>query len=312
MAMPNDPAAAVESREPRGVPGDAARDAPRGAPVNALSGGAASPALEDLEVELLLEALYQRFGSDYRGHERGPLRRKLLGLVAHRGLATISGLQERILHEPGAALDTMRRLAVPPAALFDRPEWARRQRTVLADSLRPTALPRVWLPEAAGVGEAWTLAILLAEEKLYGRTEVFATLSSDELLFEVRDATLPAAQLDVAQQGYAAGGGTGRVHDYFEIADGRARLLPRLRERITWLPYCLVTDSSFNEFNAILCPRALPDFGPLLRQRVLRLFRDSLALFGILAIDRPLGPNDAAVGDYQALFDDAGWYKRVR
>lgn len=280
--------------------------------MNAFSGIAVGPALEDLEIELLLEALYQRFGADYRSHERGALRRKLLGLLAERRLATISGLQEQALHEPGAALDIMRRLAVPPAALFDRPEWARRQRAVLADSLRPTALPRVWLAEAAGVGEAWTLAILLAEEKLYGRTEVFATLSSDELLFDVREATLPAAQLDLAQQGYAASGGAARVHDYFEISDGRARLLPRLRERITWLQYCLVTDSSFNEFNAILCCRALPDFGPVLRQRVLRLFRDSLALFGVLGIDRALGPADAAAGDYQPLFGDAGWYKRVR
>lgn len=280
--------------------------------MNAFAGVSVGPALEDLEIELLLEALYQRFGADYRGHDRTLLRRKLLGLVEVRGLSTISGLQEKVLHEPGAALATMRTLSVPPAGLFDRPQWARRQRTALADTLRPTALPRVWLPEAAGVGEAWTLAILLAEEKLYARTEVFATLASDEMLFEVREATLPAAHVEAAQQGYEASGGTGRLLDYFEIVDGRARLLPRLRERISWLQYCLVTDASFNEFNAILCCRALPDFGPVLRQRVLRLFHDSLALFGVLGIDRELVPGDAFVEDYQPLFEGGAWYKRVR
>jgi chemotaxis protein methyltransferase CheR len=206
----------------------------------------------------------------------------------------------------------VRALAVPPAALFDRPDWARRQRGALADSLRPTALPKVWLPEVGGVGEAWTLAVLLAEEKLYGRTEVFATLASDELLFEAREATLPASQLADAQRGYEASGGTGRLADYFEVSDGRARLLPRLRERITWLQYCLVTDGSFNEFHAIVCCRALPDFGPVLRQRVLRLFRDSLALFGVLGIDRELAASEAGAADYQPLFDDGAWYKRVR
>lgn len=273
---------------------------------------AVGAALEDLEIDLLLEALYQRFGFDYRGHDRALLRRKLLGMMARARLPTVSRLQEIVLHQPGAALDVMRTLAVPPAALFDRPDWALRQRMALADSLRPTALPKVWLPEAAGVGEAWTLAILLAEEKLYARTEVFATLSSDELLYEVRDATLPAAQLQACQQGYEASGGAGRLADYFEVSDGQARLLPRLRERITWLPYCLVTDGSFNEFHAIVCCRALPDFGPVLRQRVLRLFRDSLALFGVLGIDRALVASDAAVDDYQALFEDGAWYKRVR
>jgi len=280
--------------------------------MNAFTGFGADPALEELEIDLLLEALYGRFGLDYRSHERAPVRRKLQALLARRELATLSRLQEQVLHHPGAALDVTRALAVPAASLFDRPDWARRQRTALSSSLRPTALPKVWLPEAAGVGEAWTLAILLAEEKLYGRTEVFATLASDELLAEVRDATLPLAQLSEAQADYEASGGAARLADYFEVSDGRARLLPRLRERITWAQYCLVTDASFNEFHAILCCRALPDFGPVLRQRVLRLFRDSLAMFGVLGVDRTLDTLDAGAADYQPLFDDGGWYKRVR
>nr|WP_307718411.1 chemotaxis protein [Massilia timonae] len=268
--------------------------------------------LAELEIDLLLEALYQRFGLDYRSHERAILRRRLQELARLHALPNLTRLQEQVLHAPGAALGVVRALAVPPAALFDRPDWARRQRGALADSLRPTALPKVWLPEVGGVGEAWTLAVLLAEEKLYGRTEVFATLASDELLFEAREATLPASQLADAQRGYEASGGTGRLADYFEVSDGRARLLPRLRERITWLQYCLVTDGSFNEFHAIVCCRALPDFGPVLRQRVLRLFRDSLALFGVLGIDRELAASEAGAADYQPLFDDGAWYKRVR
>lgn len=280
--------------------------------MNALTGVPVDTGLAELEIDLLLEALYQRFGLDYRSHERAILRRRLQELARLRALPNLTRLQEQVLHAPGAALGVVRALAVPPAALFDRPDWARRQRGALADSLRPTALPKVWLPEVGGVGEAWTLAVLLAEEKLYGRTEVFATLASDELLFEAREATLPASQLADAQRGYEASGGTGRLADYFEVSDGRARLLPRLRERITWLQYCLVTDGSFNEFHAIVCCRALPDFGPVLRQRVLRLFRDSLALFGVLGIDRELAASDAGAADYQPLFDDGAWYKRVR
>ena len=277
-----------------------------------MTGFATLQATEDLEIELLLEALFQRFGFDFRGYDRNLLRRKLLALLRQRGLATVSALQEKLLHESGAALAVVRTLAVPSAPLFDRPDWVRRQRIALGDSLRPTALPRVWLAEPAGVGEAWTLAILLAEEKLYARTQVFATLASDELLAELRDATVPVAQLAEFQPQYEQSGGTGRLADYFEVANGEARLLPRLRERITWAQYSLVTDASFNEFHGIVCRRALPDFGPLLRQRVLRLFRDSLSLFGVMGLDRELESTDAGVEDYQPLFGDGGWYKRVR
>ncbi len=280
--------------------------------LSAWTGFAAVQATEELEVELLLEAVYQRFGFDFRGYARPRLRERLLALLQARGLATISSLQERVLHEAGVAQDLVRALAVPAAPLFDLPEDTRRLRTALGDSLRPTALPKVWLAEPAGVAEAWTLAILLAEEKLYGRTEVFATVGSDELLFEVRNASLPVAQLAQAQPRYEASGGSARLSDYFEVSGGEARLLPRLRERITWAQYSLVTDASFQEFHGIICRRALPDFGPLLRQRVLRLFRDSLSLFGVLGLDRELGPTDAALADYQPLFEGGGWYKRVR
>jgi chemotaxis protein methyltransferase CheR len=279
---------------------------------SAWSGFAAAQATEELEIELLLEAVYQRFGFDFRGYARPGLRDKLFALLRARGLATISSLQERVLHEAGVAQDVVRSLAVPRAELFDLPDDTRRLRVALGGSLRPTALPKVWLAEPAGVAEAWTLAIVLAEEKLYGRTEVFATVGSDELVFEARKATLPVAQLARSQAQYEASGGSGRLSDYFEISGDEARLLPRLRERITWAQYSLVTDASFNEFHGIVCRRALPDFGPLLRQRVLRLFRDSLSLFGVLGLDRELSATDAGLADYQPLFEDGGWYKRVR
>lgn len=280
--------------------------------MTAWTGFAAAQATEELEVELLLEALYQRFGVDFRGYGRDQLRARLLALVAERELSTLSRLQERVLHEAGVAQDVVRALGVPPAPLFDLPEDTRRLRTALGDSLRPTALPKVWLAEPAGVAEAWTLAILLAEEKLYGRTEVFATVGSDELLAQMRAAWIPEAELAASQAQYEASGGSGRLADYFDVSNGEARLLPRLRERITWAQYSLVTDASFNEFHGIICRRALPDFGPLLRQRVLRLFRDSLSLFGVLGLDRELAGTDAGVEDYQPLFDNGGWYKRVR
>ena len=279
--------------------------------MTAFAAFAASLAVEELEIDLLLEALFQRHGYDFRDYDRPLVRRKLLGVMAARDLKTVSALQERVLHEPGVASCMLRALAVGPAALFDDPVRAREARAVLGKSLRSAAVPKVWLAECAGVGEAWTLAIVLDEEGLLARTEIFATMANDELLAEVRDATLDAETLPALQEHYLQGGGTARLADYLEVRDGRATLLPRLRARITWAGHNLVTDSSFNEFQAILCCRALADFGPMLRQRVLRLFHDSLSRFGVLGIDRELAPGDAHAGAYQALEGSLPWYRRV-
>jgi len=266
---------------------------------------------ENLEIELLLEAVFQRHGFDFRAFERTALKCKLLDLMEGHRLATVSLLQDRVLHEDGMAAQLLRAVGVRPAGLFDDPEQARQMRIVLASSLRSSALPRVWLAECAGAEEAWSLAILLAEEQLHGRTEIFATAANEDLLAETQDAGIALERMPACQENYLKSGGTADLAGYFDIKGQRAVLKPALRKRITWAQYNMVTDASFNEFELIVCRQALADYGPVLRQRTLKLFHDSLALFGVLGIDRELDPGDALAAHYQPVFAHQAWYKRV-
>jgi chemotaxis protein methyltransferase CheR len=268
-------------------------------------------ATEELEIELLLEALFQRYGFDFRAYDRPALRRKLREVMQARGLLTVSALQDRVLHDPGASAALLRALSVQPAPLFDDPEQARQLRIVLASCLRASAVPKVWLAECAGAGEAWSLAILLAEEQLTLRTEIYATVANEEMLAEAGVASIPLERMEQYRENYYKSGGTADLASYFEVSGQHAILLPQLRNRITWAQYNLVTDASFNEFQLIICRHALPDFGPLLRQRVLKLFHDSLSLFGVLGIDREIDEGDGFGASYQRVFPHQAWYKRV-
>lgn len=271
----------------------------------------AQPECRHLELDLLLEALYQGFGHDFREYDLQVVHARLQPLMDARHLGTISALQEQLLHRDGVLQELLRALATEPVGLFNDPAFARDLRSVLAASLHASAVPKIWLAECAGAAEAWALAIVLAEQKLDARTEIFATVANDTLLAEMREATVPAHAVAAWQDLYEQGGGTGDLAAWFDIDAGRARLRASLRERITWAQYSLVTDASFNEFQAIICSRALPDFGPALRQRALALFHDSLARFGVLAIDRQLAPGDAFAGSYQPIGAQRHWYKRV-
>ncbi len=270
-----------------------------------------APVVEELELELLLEATFQLYGHDFRGYERAALRRKVEAVMAQLNLATLSALQDQVLHDPAAAGTLLRGLYVAPALMFDDPQEAALLRMSLGVCLHGAALPRVWLANCAGAQQAWTMAILLEQEQLGARTEIYATVASDEQLAEAQQASLPLDRLTELQGNYTRSGGTGRLLDYVEVEGNRAVLLPQLRNRITWAQYNLVTDSSFNEFQLILCRRAMADFGPLLRQRVLHLLHDSLAPFGVLALDRPLEPDDGLAQLYQPVFPQQPWYKRT-
>jgi chemotaxis protein methyltransferase CheR len=269
-----------------------------------------APAVEELELDLLLEAVFQRFGHDFRSHERARLRPRLRSLMDQRGLASMSLLQHAVLHDGAAGAELLRALAVQPVPMFDDPEQARLVRIALA-CLHASPVPRVWLADCPGAESAWSLAILLAEEQLHSRTEIFATVPTEDLLRGAPHASVPAASLPAYHENYLKSGGRGKLADYFDIQGERATLVEPLRARITWAQYSLVTDASPNEFQMVLCHRSLPDFGPVLRQRVLHLLHDSLALFGVLGIDRPFAHSDRLAAHDQPLFPDRGWYKRI-
>ncbi|XLZ71072.1 CheR family methyltransferase [Massilia sp. SR12] len=239
-----------------------------------------APELEELELELLLEALVRRFGFDFRLHERVALKRKLFGFMQQHGLATLSQLQDGALHDAATASQLFRTLHVPPAGLFDDPAEALMLREAAQHTLRGAALPRIWLADCAGAGQAWSFAILLADMGLLEQAEIHATVASDDLLDEALSAWFPVAELEQSQSAYRQAGGQGQLSDHFQVQAERAVLATALRKHITWSQYNLVTDASFNEFNLIIAPRTQADFGPLLRQRLQHLFQASLAPLG--------------------------------
>ncbi|NGZ87364.1 chemotaxis protein [Duganella sp. SAP-35] len=286
---------------------------PASASAAAANGRRHSPStVEELELELLLEAIFQCHGYDYRGYQRELVARHVRATMRRLDTPTISALQASVLHDAEAWDVLHRALYVDPALMFDDASEVTLLRMSLGACLHGAALPRIWLADCAGAQQAWTLAILLDQEQLIARTEIYATLASDSLLAEARQASLPMARMTELQAFYVRSGGIGQLLDYFDVsADGtRAVLAPRLSERITWAQYNLVTDASFNEFHMILGQRALPAFGMALRQRVLRLFDDSLAPFGVLALDRELEPTDRVGSHYRALASHLPWYQR--
>ena len=300
----------------RGADGDGAPAPTATPPALVTSGGTGrrhSPSsVEDLELELLLEAIFQCYGYDYRGYLRELVADRVRSVMQQLDTPTISALQACVLHDAEAWDQLHRALYVKPALMFDDASEVALLRMSLGACLHGAALPRIWLADCAGAPQAWTLAILLDQEQLIARTEIYATVASDSLLIEAREASLPMARLAELQANYVRCGGTGQLLDYFEVNAEGTRAVPaaRLRERITWAQYNLVTDASFNEFHMILGQRALPAFGTALRQRVLRLFDDSLAPFGVLALDRELDAHDRIGNHYRPLTTHLSWYQR--
>jgi chemotaxis protein methyltransferase CheR len=258
--------------------------------------------IEDLEIDLLLEAIHQRSGLDFRGYLREPLRNKLHGFMQANGLETVSAVQERMLHDPASGERLLRTLGKQPPALFDDAKHFLALRGVIGAWLRSRPAPRVWIAECVAAEEVFAMAILLHEEELYDRTQIFATCSNEALLGEAAQGRISAAKLDNYEHNYRAGGGKQSLREHLCEKDGQPAFVPHLGANITWAQYNLATDASFNEFEFIMCRNALGEFGPALKRRSLKLFHDSLAHFGILSADGLDNPeSDPSIAGYTSI-----------
>jgi chemotaxis protein methyltransferase CheR len=239
---------------------------------------------EALEIELLLEAIYRYYGYDFRGYAAASLKRRIMNMLAAEQLATVSGLQERILHEPECLGRLLTALTVNVTAMFRDPEFFLAFRQKVVPMLRTYPFLRIWHAGCSTGEEVYSMAILLQEEGLYDKCRIYATDMDEVVLKRAKEGIFPLDSILPYSGNYRNAGGVGALSDYFTGAYGNALFRPSLRDNIIFSQHNLATDSSFNEFHVILCRNVMIYFTKPLQERVHNLFYESLSLFGILGI----------------------------
>ena len=240
--------------------------------------------LEALEIDLLLEAIFRRYGFDFRGYAPSSLRRRVRAAVEAEGVATVSGLLEKVFHDASCLERVLLGLSVNVSAMFRDPRFFLAFRRHAIPLLRTYPFVRIWQAGCSTGEEVYSLAILLQEEGLYDRCRIYATDMNEVVLRKAREGIFP---LDVMQKytvNYLASGGTRAFSDYYTAAYDHVILRPSLRERVLFSQHNLVSDGVFNEFNVILCRNVMIYFTRPLQERVHKLFHRSFANFGLLGI----------------------------
>jgi len=272
-----------------------------------------SKTLEDLEITLLLEAIYQRFGDDFRGYQKETIRRKLHAFMIAHDIATVSSLQDRVLHDDTYIDALLCALDAHPAGLFDHPRHMRELRKTLIPLLRSSPAPKIWIAECSAAEDVYALAIMLMEEGVYHKTQIFATSANAVLLNAACEGKFSLEKLALYDENYLRAGGTESLADYYTQVNGDAVFRAELNRNITWAHYNLGTDASFNEFELIVCRGSLNDYASRLRRRALQIFYDSLPSFGILSVaDADYTDLTPLISHYDVISAKHGLYQKVR
>lgn len=240
--------------------------------------------LEDVEIELLLEGVYRVHGFDFRDYSRASIKRRILDLMRDEKVDTVSGFQNKILHDPACLDRFLLGLSVHATAMFRDPSFYLTFRKQVVPMLRTYPTVQIWIAGCSTGEEVYSLAILLQEERLYPKCRIYATDISQAVLRKARDGIFPLATMKDYTTNYHQAGGLHEFSDYYTAQYGNVIFNSALRNNVIFSEHNLVTDSSFNEFQVILCRNVMIYFNRDLQARVHNLLYDSLSMFGVFGL----------------------------
>ena len=269
------------------------------------------PGVADLELHLLLEAVYRVSGYDFREYAPATLKRRVTERVRAEGLTTITGLLDRILHDPPAMSRFIEALTHNASSPFREPQFFTAFRERVLPRLRTFPHVRIWV---IGAGEdAYSLAILLREAEFYHRTRIYATDASDGAVDRAKAGTFPAELIDEYSERYVEAGGTRRFSDYVDVVGTQAVFKAGLREQIVLAQHNLACDGSFNEFHLVVARNVITHFNRTLSYRAHQVIFESLIRLGYLGVSSKetlrYTPHERAYDEIDAT---ERFYRRLR
>jgi chemotaxis protein methyltransferase CheR len=246
--------------------------------------GSGSRDLEQLEIQLLLEAIYRHYGFDFREYAPASLKRRLERRMGAEHVTTVSALQDRVLHDPQVMERLLLDLSINVTAMFRDPTFYVAFREHVVPLLRTYPFTRIWVAGCSTGEEVYSLAILLHEEGLYERTRIYATDINQAVLEQARAGVFPLDKMKEYTRNYLRAGGKRAFSEYYTAKYGGALFARSLIDNVVFAQHNLVSDRAFNEFQAILCRNVMIYFDRSLQNKVLDLFHESLVMFGVLAL----------------------------
>jgi chemotaxis protein methyltransferase CheR len=269
--------------------------------------------LDDLDIELplLLEAIYLRYHYDFRAYARAPLRRRVMLALPRLGCSSTSMLQDRILRDPEAFRALLPYLTIGVSEMFRDPSFFRALRERVVPYLDTFPSLRVWVAGCSTGEEVYSLAILLREEGLLDRTTIYATDINPDALRKAAAGIFPLDRMAQFSASYREAGGKGSLADHYTAAYDAARFDPSLQAGVVFADHSLTTDGVFAEVQLVTCRNVLIYFDQPLQQRALGLFRDALCPLGFLGLGsrETLGVSSPAEG-FSTIDRDQRIYQR--
>lgn len=240
--------------------------------------------VKDDEVEYLIKDVYDMYGYDFSEYSRASFKRRVNRICLIDRFTSFAELRYTVLNDPEYLKRFIEEITVNVTEMFRDPQFFKTLRDKILPQLGTYPLIRIWVAGCSTGEEAYSIAILLKEANLYHKSLIYGTDLNPSVLETARAGVFPLHQMKLYSENYILSGGKKDFSDYYTANYDSVRFDKSLQEKLILSTHNLVSDSSFNSFQLIICRNVLIYFDRELQERVFRLFDNSLENLGFLAL----------------------------
>jgi chemotaxis protein methyltransferase CheR len=239
---------------------------------------------QEIEIRLLVEAIYQKYGYDFRNYSHAHVKRRILNRFNQSGFRTMSEMIHEALYSNKFVDQILMDLSITVTEMFRDPHFYKALREEVIPVLKTHPFIKIWHAGCSSGEEVYSMAIMLKEEGLYGKTQIYATDFNPMIIKQAKEGIYPIGRMKEFTLNYQKSGGKRAFSDYYTTNSESAKLMDALKKNIVFATHNLVTDSVFAEVNLVICRNVLIYFDRFLQSKVIKLFDDSLPEGGILCL----------------------------
>ncbi|WMJ74049.1 protein-glutamate O-methyltransferase CheR [Cytophagaceae bacterium ABcell3] len=238
----------------------------------------------DEKLEDLIQKVHQKYGYDFSGYTRSSFSRRVSRFYLRKNYKDIDELAQDILYDEKEFTYFLQEITVNVTEMFRDPSFFLSLRKNVFPLLSTYPYIKIWDAGCSTGEELFSLAIMLKEENLLHKTKIYATDINPKVLQTAKEGIYPVSMIKDTTKNYYESGGKESFSKYYISNYGSIKFDSELLENVIFYPHNLATDSSFNEFQLIICRNVLIYFNKVLQDRVFKLFSDSLVDLGYLGL----------------------------
>jgi two-component system CheB/CheR fusion protein len=220
----------------------------------------------------IVELLRARSTYDFRAYRKEVLERRIEWRMRQHHVGSLDGYVDLLRSSAAEVEQLIRDLVIVPTGFFRDPaawdELATRVVPALLRSRDAAAPIRVWVPGCSTGEEAYSLAIVLAEQTALAQSgrevQIFATDVDESLVALARAGSYP--------ESVARGVTPQRLERFFVLKDNQYTVRKSIRDSMVFAVQNPTSDPPFSRLDLVCCRSALVNFEPETQDKLLSLF----------------------------------------